>query len=66
MSAGGKAANVGGIRGDLPYQDEERRCPGLDGGRRVLHEFVVDADIGQSAAKCAGGSARRGTGERQI
>src|SRR5258706_8533690 len=52
------------IRSDLPYQDEERRCPGLDGGRRVLDEFVVDANIGQSAADCAGGSAQRGTGER--
>src|SRR6478609_6976676 len=52
------------VSSDLPQQDEERRCPGLDGGRRVLHEFVADAKIGQSTADSAGGGAQRSTGER--
>src|SRR6476646_10307508 len=51
------------VSSNLPHQDEERRCPGLDGGRRVLHEFVADAKIGQSTADSAGGGAQRSTGE---
>src|SRR6478672_4444462 len=50
------------VSSDLPHQDEERRCPGLDGGRRFLHEFVADAEIGQSAAYSAGGGAQCRTG----
>jgi len=48
----------------LRTKTKSRRRPGLDRGRCVLHEFVVDADIGQSATDSAGGGAQRGTGER--
>src|SRR5215469_7844061 len=52
------------VGGDLPQKDEQRRRSGLDDGRRLFHEFVVDAEIGQSTADSTAGGAQGSTRKR--